>query len=269
MHRTPEKMHRTPNMPVVRLPPRLSVAATYAAPAGQHYPRHRHTTWELIYYRSGHIGCVLEDEVVETRPGMVLVIPPRTLHFDRAHTAYSQVYIRLERHAPLDVWPRTAQDDREGTLGYLFGALAREWSASPTAERTELLGLLVRHLEIILCRKAHEPPDRSAAWLVREAERLFEARLRDAPTVGELATELAVAPSTLRAHFTRLRGYAPVSYLQRLRLERALELIRSSSLNLEEIAGLCGYCSASHLSRSVKRATGRSPGHFRPGRPKR
>lgn len=164
---------------------------------------------------------------------------------------------------PLSAWPHIAFDDREGTLGHLFGALAREWSAPLNPERGELLGLLVRHLDIALCRKAQEPPDRSAEWLVREAERLFEARLADPPTVKELATELAVAPSTLRTHFARLRGYSPTCHLQQLRLGRALELIRSSSLNLEEIAGLCGYYSASHLSRNIKKATGRSPGHFR------
>ncbi len=255
-------MHKTPKETSLR----LSVAATYSAAAGQHYPRHRHTTWELIYYRSGHIGCVLEGEVVETRPGMVLVIPPRTFHNDHAHTAYSQIYVRLERHTPLSMWPLTTQDDSARTLGYLFGALAREWSAPPTLEHAELLGLLVQHLDITLRRKALEPPDRSAEWLVREAERLFETRLATPLTVGELAAELNIAPSTLRAHFARLRGHSPTVHLQQLRLGRALELIGSSSLNLEEIAGLCGYYSASHLSRSVKKATGWSPGRFRPAR---
>ena len=271
MHRSLETMHKTPNAPEVALP-RVSVAATYAAAAGQHYPRHRHTTWELIYYRSGHIDCVLEAEVLQTRPGMVLVIPPRTFHSDHAHTAYSQIYVRLERHAPLGVWPHVTHDDHARTLGYLFGALAREWGAPPAPERTELLGLLVRHLDIALRRKAHEPPGRSAEWTVREAERLFEMRLRDAPTVQEVAAELEIAPSTLREHFAHLRGCSPLNHLQRLRLGRALELIGSSSLNLEEIAGLCGYYSASHLSRNVKKATGHPPGHFRPvhpGEPKR
>ena len=262
MHRTPE-MHRTPRVPGVGGPPKLSVAATYAAAAGQHYPRHQHSTWELIYYRSGHISCALESRAVETRPGMVLVIPPRTLHHDLAHTAYSQVYVRLERHAPFGVWPHITYDDSERTLSYLFGALAREWPAPPSPEQGELLGLLVRQLDLTLCRKAHEPPEHSAEWLVREAERLFEARLTDAQTVKGLATELAISSSTLRAHFARLRGYSPINYLQRLRLERALELVRSSSLNLDEIAGLCGYYSASHLSRSVKKATGHPPGRFR------
>lgn len=165
------------------------------------------------------------------------------------------------------MWPNVTQDDHAGTLGYLFGARAREWSAPPTPERTELLGLLVRHLDIALRRKAHEPPDRSAEWTVREAERLFEMRLRNAPTVGEVAAELEIAPSTLRAHFARLRGCSPLDYLQRLRLGRALELIGSSILNLEEIAGLCGYYSASHLSRNIKKATGHPPGYFRPARP--
>ncbi len=250
---------------------KISVAATYEATAGQHYPRHRHTVWEVIYYRSGHIECILEDgpegRSVESCPGMVLVIPPRTVHQDRVHTAFSQYYVRLERAQPLGPWPETTFDDSDHTLGHLFSLLVREWSAPPTPEREELLGLLARQLEILLERKGRELVNRSAEELVREAERRLEARLTDAPTVGALASELSVSPSTLRAHFALLRGYAPLHYLQRLRLERALELIRSSTLNLEEIASLCGYYSASHLNRNIKRATGQTPGHFRPPRP--
>lgn len=250
--------------------PRLTVAASYEAAAGRHYPRHRHTVWEVIYYRSGHIACILEDgpepRTIESRPGQVLVIPPRTIHQDRVHTDFSQYYIRLERPTPLKTWPETTSDDSDYTLGHLFGLLVREWSARPAPERDELLALLVRQLEILLERKSQEAPNRSAEELVREAERRLEARLTDPPTVSALAHELAVSPSTLRAHFAQVRGYAPLHYLQRLRLERALELIRSSTLNLEDIATLCGYYSASHLNRNIRRATGQTPGHFRPAR---
>ncbi len=133
-------MHKTPKETSLR----LSVAATYSAAAGQHYPRHRHTTWELIYYRSGHIGCVLEGRTVATRPGMVLIIPPHTFHFDYARSAYSQIYLRLERRPPLPNWPDVTFDDGERTFGYLFGALTREWRAPPSPEQGELLSLLVR-----------------------------------------------------------------------------------------------------------------------------
>lgn len=245
---------------------RLSVAATYAAPAGRHYPRHRHTTWELIYYRSGHIQCVLDDRTFGSCPGMVLVIPPRTVHQDRVHTPYSQYYVRLERAQPSNPWPETTLDDSDHTFGHLFGGLVREWSAPATPQKGELLALMVRQLEVLLERKGQEPPNRSAEGLVREAERRLEARLTDAPTMAALAGELSVSASTLRSYFARLRGYAPQHYLQRLRLGRALELISGSTLNLENIATLCGYYSASHLNRSVKRATGRTPGHFRPPR---
>lgn len=249
------------------LPTRLTVAATYEAAAGRHYPRHRHTVWEVIYYRSGNIACILEDglepRTVQSCPGMILVIPPRTIHQDRVYADFSQYYVRLERQTLLKPWPDTAFDDSDYSIGHLFGSLVREWSAPPTPEQDELLALLVRQLEIILERKSQEPPNRSVEGLVREAEKRIEARLTDAPTVKALAKELGVSPSTLRAHFTQVRGYAPLHYLQRLRLERALELIRSSTLNLEDIASLCGYYSASHLNRSVKRATGQTPGHFR------
>ena len=48
-------------------------------------------------------------------------------------------------------------------------------------------------------------------------------------------------------------------------MRRAVSLLHSSTLTLEAIASMCAYDSASHLSRMVKRAAGKSPGALRRG----
>jgi transcriptional regulator GlxA family with amidase domain len=54
-----------------------------------------------------------------------------------------------------------------------------------------------------------------------------------------------------------------MSHLQAVRARRAISLLHNSTLTLEAIASMCGYDSASHLSRMVKRSTGKSPGTLR------
>jgi transcriptional regulator GlxA family with amidase domain len=54
-----------------------------------------------------------------------------------------------------------------------------------------------------------------------------------------------------------------MAYLQAIRVQHALGIIRNSNLSLETVAHACGYDSASHLSRHVKRVTGQSPGALR------
>lgn len=49
-----------------------------------------------------------------------------------------------------------------------------------------------------------------------------------------------------------------------LRLERALELLRSTGLSVTEVAIACGFRSAAHFSRRFKRRHGRTPVSLRP-----
>lgn len=263
MHTAPKRLHET-LLPPVGSRVQLVAAGRYRAAQGQDYPAHRHPTLELIVYQEGSIVCLLDGEqAVETRPGTVLVIPAGQVHADRATTRYAQLYLQL-RHPGLErtyTAPRVLNDEG-GPLGAVAALIVREWSGT-LPERERMLELLLGQLELVLHRLDTRETPADAERLVRRAEGLLSANLTTRFSVHDLADELGVAPSTLRGHFARLRGRSPKAYLLELRLRRAVELIRTSSLSLDEIAHLTGYYSASHLSRHVKQATGRTPGACR------
>ena len=52
---------------------------------------------------------------------------------------------------------------------------------------------------------------------------------------------------------------APSRYYLQLRLQRARELLRQTSMGLVEISSLCGFVSTSHFSKSYKENFGYSP----------
>ena len=256
------ELHKSPGYPSFsKSELQLSTVSTYTAGQQQNFPVHQHDAWELIYYQAGYIQCVVDARAFDTRPGMLLVIPPKTPHFDSALTAYKQIYVHLQCGA-VPAWLQVYRDDQERSLAALFTGLRQEWRGC-ASDRTEMLTLLLRQLDLTLRRKSCEPEPTAAEQLVQSAERLFEERLALSPSVAEVAAEVGVSTSTLRAYFVKLRDYSPKVYLQGLRQRRALELIGSSSLSLEEVAELCGYYSVSHLSRYIKRDTGRTPGSFR------
>lgn len=262
MHKVLGELHKSPvhhSFPKSDL--RLSAVSVYTAGQKQNFPIHQHDAWELIYYQAGYIQCVVGTQVFDTQPGTLLVIPPKTPHSDLALTAYKQVYAHLQCGA-VPAWLQVYRDDHERTLSGLFTGLQREWREH-APNRTEMLTLLLRQLDITLRRKSCEPELTDAEQLVQSAERLFEERLSLSPSIKEIATEVGVSTSTLRAYFVKLRGHSPKVCLQQLRQKRVLELIANSNLSLEVIAELSGYYSVSHLSRYIKRDTGRTPGAFR------
>lgn len=269
--------------------PILVAAGQYTAPKGQDYPAHFHNALEVIQYRSGHIECVIggkssgetmrdndgqtfevplqggiDPQVIRSDPGMVLVIPAGTIHADRALTAYSQFYLLIQTEPGVlqPSQPLTFMDDNNRSFEKIISSLEREWSGR-AVRREGMVALLLGALEILCGRFEDESEPSELERLVQRAERLLEERFAESPNITQIALELGVSPSSLRSHFAKLREYSPKEFLQRVRLNRVLEMIRSSSLSLEEIALLTGYDSASHLSRHVKLATGLTPGQFR------
>lgn len=256
MHDSSERLHKTAPSPL-----RIENAGLYQAAPGRDYPPHRHQTWEIVYYRAGAIESVVGDEVHPGQPAVLLAIPPRVVHSERARTAYANVWIQIDAPAG-QPWPRVCYDDEHATLGRVCDALVREWQGRAPG-RDEMIDLLLDQLDILLRRADQQAQLPEGERLVREAERLLQERSSRPIRINQIAHEVGVSPSLLRAQFVRLRGRTPMAHLQAVRVQHALALIRNSNAPLEAIAGACGYDSASHLSRHVKRATGKSPGALR------
>ncbi len=102
-----------------------------------------------------------------------------------------------------------------------------------------------------------------AALRIERAMAWYAEHLARRPTVEEVAEAIHVSPSHLRRLFVQHRHVSPKAAFQRLRLERAMELMGSSTLRLEEVAHCCGYTSASHLCREYKALQHFTPGTWR------
>ncbi|MGW7686253.1 AraC family transcriptional regulator [Kribbella sp. NPDC054772] len=242
----------------MHISPRLLGAGVHTAAPGKDYPSHAHTSWELVYYVRGRITCPVGDTTYDATPGTVLLTPPHTWHAEQSRTGYANRFLQVDAN-PNHPWPRLCYDDADHTLGRVFDALVRE-STQPDTD--ELRALLLAELDLRL-RRAASPPPTPTEQLVAQAEQLFEERFAAGLRVSEVAADLGISPSGLRAAFTRLRNTSPQAALQAVRLRHALAHIRNSTLPLQAVAELTGYHSVSHLSRHVKAATGQPPGAHR------
>ncbi|MEV0355016.1 helix-turn-helix domain-containing protein [Nocardia sp. NPDC050697] len=84
-------------------------------------------------------------------------------------------------------------------------------------------------------------------------------------TLESLARHCNLSPRTLARRTGAAAGLSPLQLVARVRLQRALHLLRSTRLPLGEIAAAVGLADPATLHRLVKRHTGRAPGALRPG----
>jgi len=96
-----------------------------------------------------------------------------------------------------------------------------------------------------------------------EAQQWLQEHLGDSVSMAELASRLHLPTRTLNRRFRQATGLSPQSYLQRLRINHAKELLRHSNLGIAEIAWQLGLQDASYFSQLFRRHSGVSPLRYR------
>jgi len=90
-----------------------------------------------------------------------------------------------------------------------------------------------------------------------------EASMEEGENVEELSRRFGVSRYTLFQHFRKRFDESPVQVLLRMRIDRARELLRTTDLQVSEIARLCGYRHVEHFHRQFRDSCGMTPAAWR------
>ncbi len=91
----------------------------------------------------------------------------------------------------------------------------------------------------------------------------IDAHLSDALTVKELANIAALSPSQFSRVFKTTTGIAVWSFVQRRRLERAVEMLLETDSSISQVAFSCGFAHQNHMTNLFSRHLGTTPGAVR------
>lgn len=120
-------------------------------------------------------------------------------------------------------------------------------------------------------RRASEPaapPEGAAAegggLLVRQAIHYLSAQYAEPISIELMAESLGYNRAYVSRLFKRHTGVSPVTFLLRLRLDRARRLLRERlELTVEQVASSVGFQDALYFSKQFRRAYGQSPTEYR------
>ncbi|MES2951351.1 MAG: helix-turn-helix domain-containing protein [Pseudomonadota bacterium] len=104
---------------------------------------------------------------------------------------------------------------------------------------------------VIADHLAHADP------LVERFDRWVRANLDQAVNLDRAASELATSKRTLARRIHDVLGKTPVSYIQDLRIERSVHLLKTSSHNIDAIANMVGYADGVTLRTLLRRRLGK------------
>lgn len=81
--------------------------------------------------------------------------------------------------------------------------------------------------------------------------------------IEQMARSCMMSESHFRRMFTTLVGVAPLEYINRYRIHRSLNLLRSTSEPIQNIAARTGFPSITTFNRNFQRCVGQSPSAWR------
>jgi transcriptional regulator GlxA family with amidase domain len=93
--------------------------------------------------------------------------------------------------------------------------------------------------------------------LVTKFERWAQQRLADGFSLDQAAVALATSKRTLARRMENVLGKSPLEYLQDLRIERAVHLLKTSQAGVDQIAAEVGYAEGVTLRALLRRRLGR------------
>jgi len=102
-----------------------------------------------------------------------------------------------------------------------------------------------------------------APWQKRRVDRYLRRALHRPLRIEELAEQAALSTSHFARAFKDSFGATPQRYITGLRLERAQQLMLTTSEPLSQIALSCGLASQAHLSKLFRRWLGETPSAWR------
>jgi transcriptional regulator GlxA family with amidase domain len=104
---------------------------------------------------------------------------------------------------------------------------------------------------------AHSDP------LVQKFERWARERVAVGFSLDEAAQAVGASKRTLTRRINDVLGKSPLTYLQDLRIERAVHLLRTSNDDVEKIAAAVGYADGVTLRNLLRRKRGQGVRHIR------
>ena len=264
--------------------PQLPLAIVHSAHHGPMEP-HTHDFHELVYIRrgrgihhiNGHPYPIIAGDLYLMRPG----------EFHRYETAAEPVEIiniifysalfglsdweEIQALPGLEPFFHELNSERHKiTLGppddHVVEALCERIRAE-LLRRSAGYRLLCRALalELLLSmgRAAQNLGDGHAAGPIASAIAYLHAHPEEPITMGDLAAETGLSANYLGERFRVQTGVTVADYLNRLRIDRARELLAGTTRSVTDIALSTGFDGASYFGKVFRRLTGHTPRAYR------
>lgn len=99
--------------------------------------------------------------------------------------------------------------------------------------------------------------------LIIATQRLISSNLHSVPPLSEIAKQVGTYRERLNEVFKRRTGMSVFEFVRKRRVERSIELLHETTMEVKQVAWLMGFRSAANFATAFRRHTGLTPSAYR------
>jgi len=227
--------------------------------------RFYHHRWVFLLSLTGSGTVHVDDKSFPLKPSEALVIYPFQFHsFSNVDPDIHWLFITFN----LPEYNIRLPSQQPTPLDIQNIELVRNCIESWQSEKLSHLSPLYLSLLIgrILSVAKDITPASEIDWnqpLLSKISKAITHHLSQPTSIKEIARELGISESHLRAKFRALTGRSLGVHLRRIRIRTACSLLLSSKRSIGEIGEACGFENVFAFSRAFRNALGISPSEYR------
>ena len=236
-------------------------------PMGKSY-RHRQTgraNHGILYVRSGEATFYLQEGILKVTDGQLLYLP-QGLEYKMQYTGESTSFVVVnfdlwgENTAPVSLFDGVkvlTDPDPTHSFESIMTKLELCGAAQNLSGQFRRKELLCRLLAV-LC-SSQELPDGGQYPRIGEGVRLLKQTYLENLSIETFAAACSLSESAFRQLFRKQYGISPLQYRNRLRIQRARELLEYDHCTVAEAAYASGFENLGYFCRCYKKITGQTP----------
>jgi len=231
---------------------------------------HNNFNQALHYHDNTHISFVLHGGCQEKKKDRYERLPGKLTCYYAGEPHQVVNVADQSRHINIEIEPGFFRD-QEVDENSMFAAL----SSNPDAKflmldiyREIVAGdeFSTPAIQLLLLNLIHDADkfksdDGLPLWVNAVKERLHE-NWNEKISLHELADTANVHPVTISKYFPKYFSCTLGEYMRKLKIEKALSLVKSPEASLTSIAYQCGFADQSHFIRTFKQLTGFLPASY-------
>ena len=213
---------------------------------------------------------LLDGKSYELRPGMVFVYGQRMPHHIQTSqdSALEKYFVAFKGGAELlrecHLLPGTVQQVMHPEqIQQIFDDLIAH-GLGDHANRMRMCQIALQYLVMKIADDAATPggADTAAVATYQRCRQFIEENALRVHSLSEVAAACHVDSAYLCRLFKRFRRESPFRYLQNLKMNRAVELLRNGNRSVKQTAQELGFTDPYNFSRAFKRIFGIAPQHM-------